>query len=111
MHDSASNFVEIPGTQNESIVNFEKFREAFMIISELEHFRSIGYHGNQYGDRETQLIMHKHIKTTTVFDGDSPSVSPDALWNTISMDRATMAVKKIGNFVMDRVSRKTSSDG
>ena len=84
-------------------VNFEKFRDTFMIISELEHFRTMSYQGPSFGDRESQLAMVTHIRSTTEFDGDGESISPES-WSAMSMDRAATKVKQ---FVLSSVRKKS----
>ena len=82
----------------EPMVNFQKFQEMFMIVSELEHFRTTSYQGPKFGDKESQTALVTHIQSVVSFEGDSPTSAPES-WS-----------KKIGDFMTGAAKKKRSSD-
>ena len=82
----------------EPMVNFEKFHDMFMIISELEHFRMTSYQGPKFGDKESQTSLVNHIQSVVSFEGDSPTSAPES-WT-----------KKIGDFMTGAAKKKRNSE-
>ena len=97
-HQSLDTFLDddedTDAIQEEPLVNFNKFHRLHLIISELEHFRQVGYEEAKFGDRDSQTAMFEHIRHVVTYEGDSPSVPPES-WNNV----AKGTVKKLSSLV------------
>lgn len=97
-HQSLDTFLDddeaTDAIQEEPLVNFNKFHRLHLIISELEHFRQVGYVGEKFDTRDSQVAMYEHIRRVVTYEGDSPSVPPET-WNNV----AKGTVKKLSSLV------------
>ncbi len=69
---STKDIIKVLGTpSSERMVNFSKFKEIYLILSELEKYRTCKFESKFHIGRESLYEMVQHVRTTALYKGSS----------------------------------------